>query len=52
MLDQIDTSIVPQSDFDKTIRIAFETWQARQYNLTISLLLDTVIRLRDSGKTF
>jgi hypothetical protein len=52
LLDRMDTSIEPQSDFAKTIRAAFEVWQARQYNTTISLLLDAVIRLRDSGKTF
>ncbi len=49
ILDQIAASpLPPRKDVEGKIKVAFEVWQSGQYDLAISLLLDAMIKQRDS----
>jgi len=37
----------PHADVEGKVQMSFETWQAGQYDLAISLLLDAMIKQRE-----
>ena len=49
ILDQIAASPLPPREYvEGKIQVAFEVWQAGEYDLAISLLLDAMIKLREA----
>ena len=48
ILDQIAASqMPPREDVEGKIKVAFEVWRVGQYDLSISLLLDAMIKQRE-----
>ena len=48
LLARMAPSSAPQSDIDRHIEVAFAVWQAGNGSLSISMLLDVLIRTREA----